>query len=501
MPLSNSVLHRYTPPTCTLQVVAYSSPVSRWVGSKVVNQVQFDLRFDDPRSPAEKQFSITGDRNQLEDLHTVVTNYIQELLSLSPESFADLGKETPPTSVPSSPPVDVDVEGDVWLMPTSELPPVTPVSQVPAPVTTNFAQGEFFALKPATKLSHNLFLGSLATRETGQFIQLSVLQLFDLATALDDYETELVALPTYRNNVQTSSAPLAWANIAAVLLLGVGVAGVGLQVFNRPNSLQTANNINNRPKSNNSPQVALAPLPFPTLSPAETLVPPPNSNVIPSNGATTTISVPNKASVGQIVTSGRTHQARSKAVSNGLPPQPIVINPNPGQSKSSTSTTITVPEASKRKAPPITLIPNSNLEASTSSTIIKNVPVAQPDSNSPSREDEPTKPNRLPNTPTRTAFVTNPQVIEVSDYFNQRWEPPSSLRSALEYSIILDVDGSIQVIEPYGIASRTYLDRTGMPLIGERFVSANQNGQSPRIRLRFNPNGKVQAFLESGDAR
>ena len=75
------------------------------------------------------------------------------------------------------------------------------------------------------------------------------------------------------------------------------------------------------------------------------------------------------------------------------------------------------------------------------------------------------------------------------------------MRSSLEYSIVLDVDGSIRVIEPYGLPARTYLDRTGMPLIGERFVSANQNGQSPRIRLRFNPSGKVQAFLEAGDAR
>ena len=116
MSLSNSVLHRYTPPTCTLQVVAYSSPVSRWVGSKVVKEVQFDLRFDDPRSPSEKQFSIVGDRQQLESLHTVVTDYIQELLSLSPESFAALGQETPLSPT-------VDVESDVWLLPAEDIPP------------------------------------------------------------------------------------------------------------------------------------------------------------------------------------------------------------------------------------------------------------------------------------------------------------------------------------------------------------------------------------------
>ncbi len=491
MSLANSVLHRYTPPTCTLQVVAYSSPVSRWVGSKVVKQLQFDLRFDDPKSPADKQFSISGDRNQLEALHTVVTNYIQQLLNLSPESFATLGTETPANP---SPPVDVD--GDVWLLPTEDVPPTTPDIERPS---SAIVPGEFFALKPATSIAHNLFLGSLATAETGPFVQLSILQLFDLATALDEYASDLVALPSYPSHTQNSSAPLAWANIAAALLVGVGLAAVVLQVFDRPNSLQqTANNSNNRPQATNSPQVALAPSPFPTLSPAGTLVPPPNPTITPSTAGTTkAIAVPTKAPVPPTVTPGNnTPQARTNPVPNGTPPQPIVVNPTAGQ-----PTTITVPGANTRQVPPIVINPSPSLQASSSNTTTKNTTVVQQDRGSQSRQVAP-KPSKAPSiTATRTAFVPNPQVAEVSNYFNQRWEPPSNLRSSLEYSIVLDVDGTIQVIEPYGLASRTYLDRTGMPLIGERFVSANQNGQSPRIRLRFNPNGKVQAFLEAGDAR
>lgn len=512
MPLSNSVLHRYTPPTCTLQVVAYSSPVSRWVGSKVVKEVQFDLRFDDPRSSADKQFSITGNQNQLEALHTVVTDYIQELLSLSPESFATLGQETPPPkSVPPSPPIDDDVEGDVWMMPKDSSPLATPeVEQVSTDaiarnksdakseymlqtalgIKAAITQGEFIDLKPASKVTHNLSLGSLATPETGEFVQLSVLQLFDLATALDEYKSDLIALPTLARHSQTSPL-LAWANIAAVLLLGVGVTTVGLQVFNRPNSLQTASNISNRPKITTNPQVALAPSPFPSLSPATTiLVPSPNSS-IPATGA---IATPSTAPIPQTVTPG----TKINPVANGLPPQPIVINP-PAAQTTTTTTTVTVPGATNRTTPPIAILPSPNLSSSATpspSTTTTTVEVQQ-DSNS---REAPTPPKPI-TTATRTAFVANPQVAEVSDYFNGRWEPPANLRSSLEYSIVLDVDGSIQVIEPYGLASRTYLDRTGMPLIGERFVSANQNGQSPRIRLRFNPNGKVQAFLEAGDAR
>lgn len=506
MPLSNSFLHRYTPPTCTLQVVAYSSPVSRWVGKKVVKDVQFDLRFDDPT--ADKQFSITGDRDRLEALHRVVTDYIQQLLNLSPESFATfLGQEAPSNaSIPlKSFPNDEedDVESDVWQMPTkqslesegaigdtiaqgeSAAAKSEYMSQTASGIQAAIAQEEFLSLKPTSGLSHNLFLGSLATAETGKFIRLSVLQLFDLATALDQYASDLTFLQTYPSKTQTASAPLAWANIAAVLLLGVGVTAVGLQVFNRPNSPQTANNL---PTTTNSPKVVIAPTPLPTLAPTTTiLVPSPNSS-IPPNGTTSATSVPNKTPIVQTAPPG----SKANPVPSGLPPQPIVINPTARQ-----PVTVNIPaqpNSSARQAP-IAVLPSPNLPP-TPNTSSTNAAVSL---DSDSRQSAAPKPPK--SAATRTAFVNDPQVVEVSNYFNRRWEPPSSLRSSLEYSIILDVDGSIQVIEPYGLASRTYLDRTGMPLIGERFVSANQNGQSPRIRLRFNPDGKVQAFLEAGNAR
>jgi hypothetical protein len=70
------------------------------------------------------------------------------------------------------------------------------------------------------------------------------------------------------------------------------------------------------------------------------------------------------------------------------------------------------------------------------------------------------------------------------------------LKQTLEYSLLLDVDGTIQRIEPLGQAARTYIDETGMPLIGERFVSPMNNGQTPRIRLVLAPDGKVQVFRE-----
>ena len=96
----------------------------------------------------------------------------------------------------------------------------------------------------------------------------------------------------------------------------------------------------------------------------------------------------------------------------------------------------------------------------------------------------------------KIALVNTPQLTEVKDYFVKNWEPPSGLNQTLEYSIVLDVDGSIQRIEPLGKAARTYVDRSSLPLIGEPFVSANPQGATPRIRLVLSPDGKVQTFVE-----
>ena len=81
-------------------------------------------------------------------------------------------------------------------------------------------------------------------------------------------------------------------------------------------------------------------------------------------------------------------------------------------------------------------------------------------------------------------------------YFQQRWQPPDGLTQTLEYRLLLNADGSLQRIVPLGQFSENYLDRTNMPLMGEPFVSAARNGETPQIRLVLKPDGKVQSFLE-----
>jgi hypothetical protein len=93
-------------------------------------------------------------------------------------------------------------------------------------------------------------------------------------------------------------------------------------------------------------------------------------------------------------------------------------------------------------------------------------------------------------------FDNIPQVAEAREYLQQRWQPPSSLTQTLEYSLLLNADGTIQRIIPLGNAAGEYIDRTDIPLPGEPFVSPIEGGGTPIIRVVFSPDGKVKTFVE-----
>ena len=96
----------------------------------------------------------------------------------------------------------------------------------------------------------------------------------------------------------------------------------------------------------------------------------------------------------------------------------------------------------------------------------------------------------------KTLFDT-PQVAEAREYLNKRWQPPTGLSQALEYSLTLGIDGTIEKILPLNKVAREYIDSSGIPQIGKPFVSTNKSGQNLRIRVILNPDSKVQTFPET----
>lgn len=323
---ANTLLRRYTPPTCTLEIAAKGSPLSRWFGRPLLEKLQFSLNFDDPRLPEHKRATIRGDKTQLDALCEVVQIYVQNFLDQSPDQLN--ASFLAPTLTDRSPSPDIDTElPNGWTDPsiTSEIrqfhraeseetqPPPSHSSESNSPATesqnsllsathpeTNsnptplqIDQGIGIYLQQNGLLSHDFFLGSLATEESGPVIHLSLLQLFDLATALDEYSSDLQTLPTVNRPVALKTLP-PWAKIAAAVLVTVGLSAVGFQIIDRKTTNQTATTaINPETTPTEQPPIAAVPAPLetpgvpsPPVSSSQTLLPPPPTTGTPSPGAT-----------------------------------------------------------------------------------------------------------------------------------------------------------------------------------------------------------------------
>jgi Domain of unknown function (DUF4335) len=578
MPLSNSVIRRYTPPTCTLEVKAQNSPLSQWMGKSVLKQLRFELRFDDPRLPEEERIAIRGDRDRLEALCAVVADYVKDFLEKSPEQFWESYSASGNTNLATNHTEIQDTHNTASPTSTLGKPFNTDNPEVP-----RIHPRSDIYIEPSSHLSHNLFLGSLAPQIPGGVAKLSLLQLFDLASALDEYSTDVLALPSLETRRRSSGIP-AWAPVAAVVAMAVGLTPLTLQYANRTRQQQTASKATSKqetialqtpvpealvtPLPNLSPQDSLpgllpTPLAIPNASGLPTAQISPTPGVIAPNAQVSPGANPgaNPGAIAQLpgnLTNPSTSQSSSNfsfstplpssrsafkipgaanpklpniATSNfpltppSLPPS-IALQPNINQSRTATS-----PKAGSRSSA-TSRLPTSNLPVSNLPPNISALPQLAPEpkpanprsgsqtqANSPTNvsnasglidklRDARTNPNQVAsaNNPNRTSSRANnqsgtifdtPQVAEARTALRSRWQPPAGLKQSLEYSLLVGVDGTIERIMPLGSAARSYIDRTGMPLIGERFVSPNRNGQAVRIRAVFSPDGKVQTFPEN----
>ncbi|BAY63773.1 hypothetical protein NIES22_38620 [Calothrix brevissima NIES-22] len=547
MPLSNSVIRRYTPPTCTLEVFAQDSALSRWMGKTVLKQLSFELRFDDPRLPEESRFPIRGDRDQLEALCDAVTSYVQQFLHQSPESFW------------------LSFTGPQDSSKVADNPQLTDFSASSVPATTKsiksfptYLPPTKIYLEPSSYLTHNLFLGSLANQTSGPVIQLSLLQLFDLATALDEYSADIMALPSLENTRSSTVRFPTWAPAAAVLVLGVGLLPITWQYVNNTKSKQQVAT----KTTTQSTEIALQP--SPSLNPEASLLPPDNLPPVPPIGSTqplpvvptalptapsSTLSNPSTTLPNSSFPTAQT-TANSKLPKSNQPsaassifgiPEPtntnpnltanspfkastggqrIAIQPNPTATRPGITNPAELALPKKRElpaslapnrggvspnvvttAPPLPTVPNEIASsakvdgdynpASTTSTVTGSTnPLVER-----LRNQRQTASSNQPSSDS-TLFDT-PQISEARQYLQKRWQPPSGLRQTLEYSLMVNVDGTIERIFPLNKAAREFVNNTGMPNIGAPFVSANKSGQNLRMRAVLSPDGKVQIFPEN----
>ena len=462
------MIHRFTPPTCTLEIEVTGSAVSRWQKQKSFNDIQFKLSFDDPRLTETEQVTLAGDRTQLEQLYQAVNQYIQNFLQKS-----SLEQLLSPSFSEST------TEGD----------------------------GQPF-LQPQGLIAHELFLGSLENTNSGDKINLSTIQLFDLVTALEDYHQEVATIPN-SNSPQTKKRPV-WITIAASLILLAGLTAIAFNLYNRSLKLETASSVQEESASNRPPaepepdpkndvippQITQSPKKPETpkqlenpLSSTEKLPPPPPVDLPKEPPA----NVPDFS------------QYPLPKPEQITPVEPKVANQPQPTSPSQSEIAINTPEDPIQDeieipdVPPLSpsLLPTeadvtedsiatANNQSEESSTITESI--AKADNN---EEEQPFAAIES------AESDSNLQLKEVKQYFQQRWQPPKQLKQTIEYRLIINSDGSIVRIIPIGKASEIFVDRTNIPLMGESFITPSATKGNQTIRLLLSPDGEVETFLES----
>ncbi|CDN10212.1 FIG00873927: hypothetical protein [Richelia intracellularis] len=346
-------------------------------------------------------------------------------------------------------------------------------------------------LKPSDNLTHNLFLGSLANQASTPVINLSTLQLFDLANALDEYSTDVVALPNLSEQ-KVLNFPK-WATVAVVLGFAAGLTPLTMQLARNQQKTQTAQEIaadtEEKIYLQPTPSLQLSVSPNPGLASSDSLLPG-LSSITPQspNPSVSTSTLPKYNSAVQVPAN-----PQLGLPTTNLPPQGQVAIPTPGNSaqvptNKPNSARTRIASSSQNKQP------NLNTSTSKINSIISsrkstfNQPPTPPQtsitraiinltSKSPATKDKEKNAsnsavNRLrqgrnlssQKTATTTLFDTF-QVAEARSFITKRWQPPNSLTTALEYSLLVGADGTIERIEPLNKAARDYVDRSGLPLI------------------------------------
>jgi hypothetical protein len=480
-----TIIRRYTPPTCTLEIKAKHSPLSRWSNRPLYKDLNFELRFDDPRIIQDEQVKIMGDQTQLELLYEVVSKYVQKFIQ--PLRTFDY---LLPLKNPHHQQQTNHITPENHKLETAETAETDNSNLIHLPSTPY--------LQSQSLIAHELYFGSLNTDSKHISIQLTALQLFDLATALENYQTDIKALPDLSAATKSSRQQVfaLWRNVAGIILT-VGLTTIGLRAYYQQNTpsnqiaLKEENNQNTQPLA---PDV-IAPLPpppppatnlpnFPPLKSTEKL-PPPQGVPVPKAPTDTTGLIP--------APSG----SSTKLTNPNLPAPPVNTQPNIPLAPPSTPPQINIPLTTPSGNPNLPKLPSlsnnqtvAKAPTEDSSTTRANSSISSANNNSGDQQRSSQNEQIQANSP-------NPQTLtEVKAYFQQQWQPPEQLTQAIQYRLLINQDGSMAQITPMGSLSGVYLDRTNMPLMGEKFVSPFTSAPQTTIRLVLLPDGKVDVFQE-----
>lgn len=481
MIFEKSPIQLFTPPTCTLKLWDKRSHFSRWRNNPTLDNLEFELHFDDPRLIEEEQVTVKGDHRQLTLLHSAVGSYVQNFLCQTSRCLTAAQKQCQESD-------DLDRITDPETEISSSLNPDPPV------------------LSPNGLLSHKLSFGFLATQASHASVNLSVSQLFDLLSALDEYDDQALSLTNHENNSIQQNIWV-WSGAIAVTLLAILVPTVGVPWYRQWRSPESA--------VNDSPNQGEAPTAFLNVVPP---VPPPPKDPLPDPSLAPELAnrdpLPPPEQVGQATPPPRNPNVAVQAPPLRVLPPPPTAPPAPPKPNTANS----APNPPNNQEVPVHLLPNGEVptvmpalppetvaQMTTQQPPLPPPPSLQAKATNQTSTDTLTLPNELqPDasqtpvkpTPNMSLLDAIPQVAEVRQYFQQRWQPPENLVQTLEYRLIVQPNGSLQQAIPLGKATAIYQPQTGMPAPGAEFVSRLEESQAQTLRLVLSPNGTVKTFLE-----
>lgn len=481
----------YTPPTCTLEVTAQPSALSRWTGKPTVKSLQFLLSFEGLSQGDRNPIELRGDQTQLANLSQVVTDYIQALLA-SRSTDLSLQVSTPQASAQTS--------AQTSILQASKIAETEPIPVASAPAMDAFSA---IQLHPRSLLTHELVLGGLANEQSGDRLLLKVSELYDLATALEESTADLqqlpalAAAPTWRTSLPLRSA--------AAIVLTVGLSAVAWRFF-QPGLVA----VNQTEQSSDTttalapPSAGLTPKALPSLSPRPSTplnlpkIQLPSRSNAPSGtagadslGSSRGDSLPSD----NLDREGLDREELNRGELNrGGDPLPLAgetarVPSDASQAdRQQSSGEIAIAPAAPAPQAPVQRIYGASSEPRSRSQALESAPDAALNA-APA-------PSSRQQIGQSSLFDTIGQVAEVRDYVATRWRPASPPARALEYRLTLNPNGSLAQVEPLGASAQQYLSALPLPAVQTPFVSAIANGGRPTVRLVLNPDGTVQTFLD-----
>ncbi|AIE74027.1 MULTISPECIES: DUF4335 domain-containing protein [unclassified Synechocystis] len=439
-------LRRYTPPTCTLELWQ-TRRVWQRPPQTLPGDYRFVLHFDDPRLPEVEQFTLAGTPEELEALALAVETYLQQ--RLNPFSSLDANSYQEPVFNPDGEPS--------------------------------------FCLRPQGSLGHELLgMGAPITFNTSQ--------LYDLMLALESFRLQDLEPSRMPGPLPQGNSPqklLGWGLIAAG---GVAAIAVGASWMRQPQGEVIV--------QDNFQLPVRSQFQFNEVS---SMVPPPPRGNIPSPQLAETLTLRDPLPSPSAVLVG-TPPPRNANVPLVVPPERVrppdlQAPPAPGE------TAIFIPDPTNLQPltpPPEPPSPNAlailprpdGQPLPYGGQVLGNppdLPSLPPASNPVSFR--PPRPRPIP--PRSTNLLdTIPQVGEVRQFYQQRWQPSEDQTQTLEYRLQINADGMVEKTVPLGRAASIYMARLPQPTPGEPLVSPLADDRVETIRLVLTPLGDVKTFLE-----